>query len=385
MFMRPRRHGPIAIDFGAGSLKLVQTTGGGGRSVLAAHEQFAPGETGDDWDATLRWLTDAVPTALAESDFRGRRVLVGLPSQWTGVQHLQIDPEDLPHAETIAATSRSDAPDEQLTRIIHVGDFLRNDRMRSELISLSFPRHAIFGLVELLHTLGYDVVDLRTQIRAAVDAFAHLHRRSDDAAVATMYVDLGTSGTNCIVANGTDIVCARRITVGTRHIDRAIARHLGCDAESARDHRLAHERSEPEPGNAPSSPSERRGTGRPDTLEHPMLLPDPGADGIPEWDELLNTIVDELRMAVRYDAGLFPDRSIDRIVFLGAGAHSDRVCRHIVQALQLPGQRGNPLARYERPAGGSVPASWNGPVLPGWATTIGLLRCSQPRERRHAA
>mgnify|MGYP001999669793 CR=1 FL=1 len=385
MFMRPRRHGPIAIDFGAGSLKLVQTTGEVGRSVLAAHEQIAPGETEDDWDATLRWLTDAVPTALAESDFRGRRVLVGLPSQWTGVQHLQIDPEDLPHAETIAATSRSDAPDEQLTRIIHVGDFLRNDRMRSELISLSFPRHAIFGLVELLHTLGYDVVDLRTQIRAAVDAFAHLHRRSDDAAVATMYVDLGTSGTNCIVANGTDIVCARRITVGTRHIDRAIARHLGCDAESARDHRLAGAPAPSPSADAPTVPGERRGRGSPATLEDPIRPRDTGAHGIPEGDELLATIVDELRRAVRYDAGLFPERAIDRIVFLGAGAESDRVCRHIVQALQLPGQRADPVARHEPPAARSVPASWNGAALPAWTTTLGLLRPDRTRERRHAA
>ena len=133
------------------------------------------------------------------------------------------------------------------------------------------------------------------------------------------------------------------------------------------------------------APGERRGRGSPATLEDPIRPRDTGAHGIPEGDELLATIVDELRRAVRYDAGLFPERAIDRIVFLGAGAESDRVCRHIVQALQLPGQRADPVARHEPPAARSVPASWNGAALPAWTTTLGLLRPDRTRERRHAA
>lgn len=386
MFMRSRRARPIAIDIGSGSLKLVQAGGTGERSILAAAERIVPVEAAADWASMFEWLRTAIPECLDAPGFTGKRVLIGLPSQWTSIQHLQVDPEDLPHAETIAATSLPDPTEEHMTRIIHVGDFLRNDRLRSELVCLAFPRHAIFNLVELLHDRGCEVVDLGTQVRATVDSFAHLHRRTDDAGVATMYVDLGTAGTHCVIANGTDIVCARRITVGSRNFDQAVSRHLGCDLEAARAYRIAHDLAEQPDTHAREQNHDRRGTGRPVTLGSPMSPVGLGSGGVvPDCPDLLETIVDELRMAIRYDAGLFPERGIDRIVFLGAGAQSDRTCQHIVQALQIPGQRGDPMARYNRPTAGCCPSNWNGTALPSWAATIGLLAGHGCRERRHAA
>ena len=110
-----------------------------------------------------------------------------------------------------------------------------------------------------------------------------------------------------------------------------------------------------------------------------------GSGGVvPDCPDLLETIVDELKMAVRYDAGLFPERTIERIVFLGAGARSDRTCHHIVQALQLPGQRGDPLARYACPPGTRCPLNWNGNPRPGWASNAGLLSHTGRKERLHA-
>jgi type IV pilus assembly protein PilM len=393
MFLRRNRTRPIAVDIGSGSLKLVQAGGANDRQIIAATERAVPAEVTDDWNSMVQWLSTALPECLDEVDFIGRRMVIALPSNWTTVQHIQVDPEDLPLADQIAAASLPELEEEPMTRIIHVGDFLRKDRMRSEIICMAFPRPFIFNLVELLHRRGMEVMDLRTQVCAMVGAFDHLHRRTEDAAVATMYVDLGTGGTNCAITNGGDLVSARRINIGGRHFDQAVAKHLGCDMEAARAYRIAHELSEQNETAGHTEPplaedehlADRRRNMRPSSLGSPMAPLGLGSGGVvPDCPDLLETIVDELRMAIRYDAGLFPDRSLERIVFLGSGAQSDRTCRHIVQALQVPGQRGDPLARYDCPPGTRCPSNWNGNPRPSWAVSVGLFSKSRRKEHLHA-
>ncbi|MDG1898897.1 MAG: hypothetical protein P8I74_03450 [Phycisphaerales bacterium] len=387
MFLRRNRTTPIAIDIGAGSLKLVQATGTSDGTIVAASERAVPADIDDDWNSMSDWLSSSLPRCLGEVDFIGRRVSIALPSTWTMVQHLQVNPEDIAHAEQIAAASLPELDHEPMTRTIHVGDFLRNDRMRSELICMAFPRHSIFNLVELLHRHGMEIVELRTQMCAMVEAFRHIHRRNEDSLVSTMYVDLGTGGTNCAITNGNDLVSARRINIGGIHFDRAVARHLGCDLEAARAYRTAHDLSDRSDMDTRGSDSafDRRGNAPNASLGSPMAPVGLGSGGVvPDCPDLLETIVDELKMAVRYDAGLFPERTIERIVFLGAGARSDRTCHHIVQALQLPGQRGDPLARYACPPGTRCPLNWNGNPRPGWASNAGLLSHTGRKERLHA-
>lgn len=393
MLLRRKRATPIAIDIGTGSLKLIQVGGTDDRQVIAATERPVPVDASTTWPAMVEWLSTALPVCLDEAEFTGRKAKIALPAAWTTIQHIQMTPEEASQAEEIASAFLPELEAEPITKVIHVGEFLRNDQLRSELICMAYPRQCIFNMVELLHRHGMEVVDMRSQIGAMVSAFDHLHRRVEDTRIATMYVDLGTGGTNCAITNGADLVSARRINVGGRHFDQAVARHLGCDLEAARAYRIAHDLSEQETQSEdqetearPADREDRRRNARPTSLGSPMAPLGLGSGGtVPDCPDLLETIVDELRMAIRYDAGLFPERSIERVVFLGEGARSDRTCRHIVQALQLPGQRGDPLARYTCPSGTRCPSNWNGTPRPSWAVAIGLLSRRNRKERLHVA
>ncbi|MFP8878245.1 MAG: hypothetical protein VCE43_01600, partial [Myxococcota bacterium] len=367
--------------------------GPGNQQVIAAAERPMPSDIADDWPALLEWLETSIPSCLDGGGFIGKKVVIGLPATWTTVQHVQMSPEEAKLADEVVGAYLPELDEEPMTRVIHVGDVVRDDQPRSELICMAFPRRCVFHVVEMLHRHGLDVVDIRTQIGAMVSAFDHLHRRDSDIEQATMYVDLGTSGTNCAIANGRHLASARRINVGGRHFDQAVARHLGCDLEAARAYRIAHDLAEHDestthPGvSADSDPMDRRKNLPPKSLGSPMTPLGLGTGGIvPDCPDLLETIVDELRMAVRYDAGLFPDRAIERIIFLGSGARSDNTCRHIVQALQIPGQRGDPLARFNCPPGTPCPADWNGMPRPDWGVACGLLASGKrSKERSHAA
>jgi Tfp pilus assembly PilM family ATPase len=94
--------------------------------------------------------------------------------------------------------------------------------------------------------------------------------------------------------------------------------------------------------------------------------------------ELLDTVADELSMCLRYHQGLFPERSIDRAIFLGGEARQAWMCQHIVKKLRLPAQLGDPIARMNREGTPPTPGLKLDQPQPGWAVTCGL--CTAPTD-----
>jgi hypothetical protein len=97
-----------------------------------------------------------------------------------------------------------------------------------------------------------------------------------------------------------------------------------------------------------------------------------------ELTELLDTASDELSMCLRYHQGLFPERTINRAIFLGGEARQMWLCRHIVQAMRVPSQLGDPLARMTREPGIQTPGVNLDRPQPGWAVACGL--CTAPTD-----
>ena len=382
--LRRSRRGPIALDLGGNSIKLLQLDAEGNR-IVAAHQQAVPFDRIEHPADYLRWLDESLPRILSESGCTGKRIIGALPSAWTTVQHLQLEPGDADKADELAAMFLPPMNEEPMTQMLRIGPIANDAQRRIEFICFAFPRRHVFGLIDLLHRNRYEVLDLRSQFGASISAFDHIHRRNVDSMIATMYIDLGAEGVLAAVTNGRTLVQARRIAIGARHFDHAVAAHLECDLDAAHAYRMAHD---DHGGFKDGAHTEDRRQGRPSgSLGSPMAPLGMGADGmVPECPDLLETIIDELRMALRHDADFFPERSIDRIVFLGGGSRSDRTCRHIVEALQLPGQRGDPLAPFIRPIDAACPVRRDDGPRPGWSTVAGLATRTTPhQEQSHAA
>ena len=82
--LRRNRRGPIALDLGGNSIKLLQLDAEGNR-ILAAHQLAVPFDRIDGPDDYLQWLEDALPRLLTESGCTGKRLIGALPSAWTTV------------------------------------------------------------------------------------------------------------------------------------------------------------------------------------------------------------------------------------------------------------------------------------------------------------
>jgi Tfp pilus assembly PilM family ATPase len=89
--------------------------------------------------------------------------------------------------------------------------------------------------------------------------------------------------------------------------------------------------------------------------------------------EIFETLVDELQLCLGYHGSVFADRPVEKIVFLGGESRQLSLCQKIAQALRLPAQLGDPLARLIRPQGTPPPTGVDlRQSQPAWAVPMGL-------------
>jgi Tfp pilus assembly PilM family ATPase len=413
---------PIAIDFGASSVKMLQIGTGERPEIVAACELATPDAVRFETNERLAFWAEHLPRMLREGSFKGRRAIIAVPSAHTFIQHMQLAKvEGANRDDLIKGQLQSQMgchPDAVVVRSIDVAEVHRNGQVRNEIICLAITRETIMRFIELLKRCRLDVIGAHTETISMVRAFNHLHRREADCDITTLYVDLGWSGTRVAITHGRDIAFARTIQIGGRHFDQQLASVMQCDVAGARAHRLsmqapatpttgaeADRHADDDAGRGPWAEApgadasgtttaqpeaqaqttatgqvERRTSDPPAELRHAVVpnanVGSPG--GVGDLAELLDTIADELSMCLRYHQGLFPQRSVDRAIFLGGEARQLWLCQHLVSSLRVPAQLGDPLARLPREGLRGTPGLDLTRPQPGWAVACGL--CTAPTD-----
>ncbi|UCD75229.1 MAG: pilus assembly protein PilM [Phycisphaerales bacterium] len=413
------QHSPIAVDFGTSSVKVLQIGMGDRPSLLGAACMDVPEHARKNPEQLFTYYGHQLPVLLQSGRFKGRRAVCAIPSGQTFIQHMQLSPIDGVSTDDLVKaqlqTQMGCAPDSVVVRSVDVGSVHRDGQAKTEMICFAIARDTVMRYIELLRKCRLEVVGAHTEIVSMVRAFDHLSRRESDREITTVYVDLGSGGTRVAISHGRDIVFARYIQVGGRHFDQHIAATFHCDMNSARAHRLSMQSieeataSRPDhPGSGESTAVHDPATGEAAADNRPAVQAEPEAEGptvevqedrrvgvVPpelsgpleprdalastpnvDLSELLDTITDELSMCLRYHRGLFPDRRIDRAIFLGGEARQMWMCQHIVKELRFPAQMGDPLARLVQPKQIRTPGLTLGTPQPGWAVACGL--CMTP-------
>ncbi|MEE2907403.1 MAG: pilus assembly protein PilM [Planctomycetota bacterium] len=392
---------PIAIDLGFSATRLLQRGGPEGRHVIAADEIPVPDEYGEDQVRRLAHLADELPRVLKEGAFRGRKVILGMPACATTIQHMQLDTAESRAPELAIHTKLQGCEGEQMARWLDITEIHRNGKPQQEIICLALPRDLVMQHVDMLHGLKLEIMGVYTQPVMLAAAFNHLNRRATDTEQATLYVDLGYGGTTIAITHGKELVFARRIPVGGWHFDRSISRSLNCNIAAARAHRLAitaPESSQNQDDSKTKSANGQSGVAMLDAAirqansgaERRVGANPPGIAGTVDGEaapaaaidlsELLETLVDEISLCLRYHKGLFPQRSIARGIFVGGESRQSWLCRHIVQAIRLPGQAGDPLSRLHTEETATGLLGWTNRPRPEWSVAAGLLERSMARK-----
>ncbi|MAE65616.1 MAG: hypothetical protein CMJ18_15210 [Phycisphaeraceae bacterium] len=381
------RQSPIAIDFGADTIKLLQVTPGDPPQFVAAASIEVPQAARTIMSARAAFASEAIAGAVREHGFRGKRAICSIPAFQTIVQNLQVahgDPSDLDDRVGEKLGQHIDTDPARLVIRSFPVDTGQEGGGKLEVVCMAAARDAVMNTIQIVRRARLEVVGLHCEPVAIVAAFRHLYRRKDDTALTTAFIDIGAATSKVVITHGSEIVFAKAIHAAGDHFTRHYAKLHDVSFAEARTARISQAAETGTPGETPAPPRQpaggiremgARGAGRPTGM---AVLAAPSTDAADDEAEgdALECLVDELNLCVRYHRNLFPDRSIDKLVFLGGEARHVTLCQQIAQALQIVAQAGDPLARLIRGREGAKAPDSPGVDLrraqPGWAVPMGL-------------
>jgi type IV pilus assembly protein PilM len=406
---------PIGIDFGVGALKVLHINGGESPSLAAAACLPTPDDLLSDPVKRLAFQIEALPRLVRGIELKTRRAACAIPAGHAFCKHIQLQAE--PGApvsslvrSAIAAQLGCD-PSLLVYRHVEVGQVGKSSK--TEVIGMAAARETVERLMGALKAARLEPVGMHSEYHAILRAFDSITRRAEDAALTSLYLDIGSGSTKVAIAHGRDLIFARTIEQGGRHLDQAVSRQLKLELAEARSQRLrmadlgrshgaarqAAEAPAGTPGGmamlaaamrkqgaeagktfeaAATALMEDRRTGRLAPGLTPDLTAQPMMELRVDLSEPLEILTDEISMCLRYHESLFPSRKVDRAIFVGGEARHLALCQHIARSLKLPAQVGDPMASIARAGGEPCIGVDFKHSQPGWCVALGL--CVSPTD-----
>lgn len=402
---------PIGIDFGSDSLRLaqVQVIGGEPRLIAAARADV-PDAARTDPAARATFLVHALRDLVAQGKFQGRRAMLGLPAASMFIQHIRLpkmDDEATKKALPWEARGKLPIdPSQALLRHLVAGEIYQEQEPKNEIILMAASRELVNQLLSAAAKARLDVVGMNVEPSAIIDCFSHVYRRKGDGEMTNLFVDLGCAGSRAFISRAGHILFARAMAIGSEHLSRAIASQMKISLEEARLLRLRlaelqpalNENEQKQEVLAPEVSLEqampalaaamRSAEGGVATATAVMQAPtassagrkdkavDPRqqlADAEAACREPVGRLIEELDLCRRYYESTFPNKPVERIVFVGGEARNRSLCQHIARELGVAAQVGDPLIRMGRISDVSIESGIDRrQPQPAWATAIGL-------------
>lgn len=360
---------PIGVDFGVGSLKLLQLEEGNPPSLIAAARVDTPEHLLNDPERRLMFQFEALAKIVKQGGFKGKRAACAIPAWATSYKPLQINRVEgqslASQVEAAISVQLGQDPATLVYRSIETGV---GTPARADVLVLSVTRELVDRLMGAIVGAKLVPVGMHGEYAATLRAFEPVLKHAADPTQATLFLDVGAGSTNLMIAQGTKLVFARRIDIGGRHLDEAVASQLGVSRAEALAMRTRVDAPQPVATGAAAS-----GFGTDLSAEQSEVGPSSA-----DLSEPLEILTDEILLSLRHHGAQSPGQSVRRVVFIGGEARRKGLCRHIAHVLRLPAQIADPMAAIVRT--GSEPCT--GVDLrqsqPGWTVPLGV--CLSPTD-----
>lgn len=352
---------PVAIDFGTGALKILQIENPSRPALVAAARVDTPDDLLNDPVGRLEFQTETLPRLVRSLKFKGKRAVCSIPAGQTFCKPVQIAPGEKASArgvvEHAVANQLGCDPRGLVIRQIDVGELDRQGAGagKHEILALATGRKLVEKLMLAVKSARVEPVGIFSEYEAAVAGLAGSNDESE-ANASVLYLDIGIATTTASIAHGSTLAFARCVEVGGKHLDQAVSEQVKVGIQRAREIRAEMD--------GPVQIAERSGAAVGNTsrrIRHDIDL-----------SAIIEIIVDEANLCVRYHDSMFPTKPVRKVVFAGGEAVWQGLCRHVAQGLRLPAQIADPLARMSR--GGTEPTVGIDltEAQPGWAVPLGL-------------
>lgn len=370
---------PIGVDFGSETLRMAQVrTVDGEPRLIGAASVLVPQGIRKDTNARLEFFADALRNLCLKGGFSGRQCVIGMPASLMHVQHLRLpkmDEEALKKALPWEVRGKIPIePSAALLRHIVAGEVFQDQEEKLEVILMAVKKDTVNQFIRIAERAKLNVVALVPEPKAIVECFKGALKRRNEGEPTTLFVDIGFSGTRAIVAHGQQILFARFIPIGGDQFNYAASVALKVPAQEARQRRVLQ---------VATSDAEMDGTAV------AVMEPELDAMGAKRAAERamieeacrdpLDRLLTELEPCRRYHEATFPNRPIDRIVFIGGEAMQRSLCQQIAKRLGIAAQLGDPLIRTGRETNVKPDSGLDvSKPQPAWTIAMGLTLGQSP-------
>ena len=355
---RGNKRGPIGLDIGASSIKMLQFAVHGGQPVVAASAYCElPREIPDNVDPA-ELIRRAISDALRTQPFTGREIVTAFGNgefQMKNIRLPRMPPDELNAAVEFEAQERFNLGRTQAQiRHLPVGEVRHGTDMKEEVIVFAASEEAIAGRIQLLESLRLAPLAIDLAPCAVARAFVRFLRRTEDAHAINVFLDVGYRGTNVIITRGADVTFLKQIEVGGRHFNDSVAKALSIPTVEAADLRLRIMR----------DTGGRRAEDRGSVPEEIRAVV---ADALKPFVERLSR---DLQLCLRYFAVTFRGQRPDALTLVGGEAHEPLLTTLFSESVNIPCIIGHPLRGIGRL--GAIVGRDRRTMQPAWATACGL-------------
>ncbi len=364
--LKPRGgFGPIGLDIGGSSVKLLQLADRNGQPSIHVTARFElPTATADPM-AREQALRDGIAQAISSNDFRGRAVASALGSgdfQMKSLRLPKMPSEEMSSAVEFEARERFNINEGGQFRFIPAGEVRHGNDLKEEVIVFAAQDDVVQQRIELLESVGLHPSAIDLAPCAMVRSFVRFLRRAEDATAVNVFVDVGWQSTAIAMTRGTDLCFLKVLDVGGHSFCTAVAQALNLSLPEAGELRIRimHEscgrrrsdRSASSPEAGPMVPAEIRAR---------------AADAI---RPLVERIGRDVQLCLRYFAVTFRGSRPESLTFVGGESHEPALMDIVGPSLDIPCLIGHPLRGITRL---EEMASRDGRTLaPAWAVACGL-------------
>jgi type IV pilus assembly protein PilM len=320
--------GPIGVDIGSRSVKLLQFDGQRKDIRETAHWDLPP-DTSNNTELRDQQIVDAIKQASQGHNFRGKKAAFCLGADNLFVQNIRVakaEGNELTKIVNFEAAGRVPFPgDEAEIHYVEADDVRQGDSVRREVILLACHRPALARILGIADKSGLQADAIDVEPAAMLRCYRKQFRRDSDQQRRVMFVNIGASTTMTVIAKGSDAMFIKYIDIGGKHFDEAVAKRLKMplpDAVALRRHN-----------------GDRRADQRDAEITRSISE---------STRPVLESLGNELSLCIRYYSVTFRGQPLSQIVF-GGDESSQSMVDWAEKRFDFPCELGNPLRSYQQP------------------------------------
>ncbi len=351
------KHLPIGVDLGSGSVKIAQARSWSSPEVVAsARLEFESQGIATMSHEQIQTLARQIVQRVNSTGFSSRRCVIGLDDRLVRTRSVRQPPmpaAEIESAIAIDGRSRLGFSQEDQCELgwLLAGPTRQGDQVRDEVILIGSLSRPIESLVMSLAESGLRTIAVEPGFVAAGRMFTRSLRRTSDADVTTLVVDIGRTMTGITILCGNRITFHKSIELGGAKLEEAARQRLGLDSDAIAGMRRARLR---------RTPGEQS-------------ISDPKVERafFESARSIISDLAHEVTLCLRYFSVTFRGGKPNHVYLIGGDANEPGLCKQISEAVGVEARVGD------------SPNS-AGPVDASWAVAAGLsIRGAEPTAKRN--